>query len=354
MVERALVVGKFVPPHLGHHLCVDIAGSVAKNTTVVVCDEPGQVPSGDMRARWMAQVHPDVDVVVITDTGALCHHSLSVPCAPECSSRWAAAVADVTGPVDVVCSSEGYGALFATELGAQHVVVDAQRRQVPVSGTAVRSDLAGNWKFLHPVVRAGLVRKVVVLGAESTGTTTLSKDLADALAAPWVREAGRDVSAELAAKAGSIHQVRWNGRHFDEVVARQHSYEQAGVESVVGEGPGRFGPLIVCDTDVAATSVWRHRYLGSYDRALEEMARRDLPVLYVLADHRGVAFDDDGLRDGEHLRAAMTGQFEELLERLGARSVKVSGSRTQRLRQTLEALEAAVEEVPLFNLGERS
>jgi len=43
---------------------------------------------------------------------------------------------------------------------------------VPVSGSAVRRDLVAHWEFLSPPVRGGLALRVVVLGAESTGTTS--------------------------------------------------------------------------------------------------------------------------------------------------------------------------------------
>ncbi len=39
-------------------------------------------------------------------------------------------------------------------LGARHVSIDPERLAFPVSGTAVRSDPAGHWRFLEPCVRA--------------------------------------------------------------------------------------------------------------------------------------------------------------------------------------------------------
>ena len=54
----------------------------------------------------------------------------------------------------VVFSSEDYGERLAACLGARHVLVDRERRRVPCSGTAVRSDPLGNWTFLEPCVQA--------------------------------------------------------------------------------------------------------------------------------------------------------------------------------------------------------
>jgi hypothetical protein len=85
----------------------------------------------------------------------------------------------INEPVDLVFSSESYGEPFADALGARHVAVDPARRRFPVSGTAVRADPAAHWHLLGPPARAYLTPRVAVVGAESTGTTTLVRALAE-------------------------------------------------------------------------------------------------------------------------------------------------------------------------------
>lgn len=94
--------------------------------------------------------------------------------------------------VDAVFTSEGYGDELARRLGAMHVAVDPGRSSAQVSGTAVRGDLAGHWRHLSPPVRRGLALRVVLLGAESTGTTTVAEALAERLrgrGGAWARTA---------------------------------------------------------------------------------------------------------------------------------------------------------------------
>ncbi|GAB7045276.1 hypothetical protein JCM9534A_04020 [Catenuloplanes indicus JCM 9534] len=50
------------------------------------------------------------------------------------------------------------------------------------------------------------------------------------------------------------------------------------------------------------------------------------PDLYLLADHEGVPFEDDGIRDRERLRAWMTGLFRDRLAPLG---IPVAGLRVR-------------------------
>ena len=65
-------------------------------------------------------------------------------------------------------------------------------------------------------------------------------------------------------------------------------------------------------------------------------------ALYLLTDHEGVAFEDDGLRAGEHLRPWMTGRFREVVGASGVPWVELRGSREARLEQALRAVDARV------------
>ncbi|MFK3985095.1 AAA family ATPase [Micromonospora sp. NPDC050397] len=89
------------------------------------------------------------------------------------------------------------------------------------------------------------------------------------------------------------------------------------------------GPILVGDTDARATAVWEERYLGSRSAVTLAAARR--PDLYLLTDHEGVPFEDDGLRDGEHLRGWMTGRFREVLRDSGVPVRELSGPPEVRL-----------------------
>ena len=163
--NRALVVGKFIPPHLGHSALIEHASAAAEAVTVVVCDRSGQLPTAGQRASWLQAEHPTADVVIVAD---ICPHPSTSPCPPECSPAWAAQLAQLglTTDVDCVVSSEGYGPLLATALGATHQPFDPDRATVTVSGTQVRTDLAASWALLPQATRVGLHRRVVVLGAE--------------------------------------------------------------------------------------------------------------------------------------------------------------------------------------------
>ena len=345
---RALVIGKFVPPHAGHHHIIDQSLELFGDVDVIVCDLPGQRPEAELRRRWLAEIHPRARVHVVPD---ICGWHGEQPCPLSCSQSWADHLRDLGfAPWRAVVGSEPYVVPFAAALGAEPV--DPERTVQPISGTAIREDLATNWGYLHPTVRAGLTRRVVVLGAESTGTTTLASDLAASLRVPWVPEFGREYSDRLAREHGSIWEVVWESAHFDEIARRQIELEteltRAWVDDATASRPGELGPLIVCDTDVLATAVWHKRYCSELRDDLIALARDHPPLLYVLTTPEGVPFEQDGLRDGEHVRDEMTTWFREVLEGQAVPWMDATGSRPDRVRAVMTELESVVAARPLL------
>lgn len=331
----AIVVGKFLPPHAGHHSLIERAESQADRVVVLLVDGHGELPAADRRALWLQAIHPDVDVVVAAD---LCRHGTD-PCVIQCSDRWAAWLGNaIPERFDLVVSSETYGQAFADRIGATHIPFDPQREGCAVSGTAVRADLMGQWGNLHPIVRAGLHRRVVILGAESTGSTTLARDLAKSIGAPVVMEAGRTASWVLAGRSGGWDEVEWSVEDFRRILADQRRLEADAAHRGARGEHGALGPWIVCDTDALATVAWWERYLGEGSEEALTFARSDLADLYLVTDPTDVEFVQDGIRDGEHVRHAMHKRFCELSDASGRSWKLVSGTPRERVDASIAAL----------------
>lgn len=181
------------------------------------------------------------------------------------------------------------------------------------------------------------VPRAVLLGAESTGTTSLTRALAQRLGVPRTHEFLRDVCARKAAEnGGTFVDVVWTTEDFDEVADGQDALEDVAVAA----HPGR-PDLLACDTDALATALWHRRYLGATAIRFLRRAARNPPLLYVLTSPEGVAFEQDGWRDGEHVRLDMHGWFRDALGAQPAPWIEVVGSPEERLGQVLEALRSA-------------
>ncbi|MFE0462235.1 AAA family ATPase [Kitasatospora sp. NPDC058965] len=347
--EHGLVIGKFYPPHAGHHFLVRAAADSCRRVTVVVMAASHEsVPLAErvawIRAHWADE--PQVAVVGTVDDLPVDYRDDAVWAGHVQLMRAAVAAAPPAPPVDAVFSSEPYGTELARRFGAAPVLLDTARQTFAVSGTAVRADPVAHWADLEPPVRAWFARRVVVLGAESTGTTTLSRDLARALRerggphalTGWVPEYGRELTvtklavARAADPAATVFDLDWTDADFALVVRRQQQAEQRAARSG--------GPVLVCDTDALATTVWQERYLGRTTPEVTALAAAGPPrALYLLTSDLGVPFDDDGLRDGEQLRPWMTSRFREVLAKAGVPWRELTGDRAARLAAALTAVD---------------
>ena len=312
-----LVVGKFYPPHRGHKHLIDTAAARVDELTVMVARKAGEAPDADLRASWLREIHPAARVIVVDDI-----------LRDDDSAAWAAYTVEVLGRApDVVFTSEDYGDPYARYLGARHVLVDRERRAVPVSGTAVRARPLAHWDYLEPCVRAYYAVRVCVVGAESSGTTTLARALAEHYGTVWVPEYGREYCERLP----DLFAHAWDSAEFVHIAEEQCRREDRAAREA--------NRLLVCDTDAFATGIWHRRYLGRRCPAVEALAAPRRYALCLLTDIRGVPFEQDGLRDGEHLRAWMQALFEEELRAQGRRYALLSGTHEERLAAAIRLID---------------
>lgn len=158
---------------------------------------------------------------------------------------------------------------------------------------------------------------VVVTGSESTGKTTLARDLAHYFGTIWVPEYVRGYLNEKRATTG---------RELDstdvEPIAR-------GQIAVVDRAMPNARDLIVLDTDLVSTTVYARHYYGSCPSWIEQAAHDRRGDLYLLCDI-DVPWVADPQRDRPHDRHHMHGLFVAALKTLGATVVTIRGSWAQR------------------------
>jgi HTH-type transcriptional repressor of NAD biosynthesis genes len=337
---HGLFIGKFYPLHLGHLALIERAAARCDSLVVIVmASQLEKIPLAD-RVEWTREstAHlSNVTVLGIVDDAPVDYQSDIAWVAHVESMRAALRTADIE-QIDAVFGGEPYIEELARRFDATAVIDDRNRDIVPMSGTMARADLAGQWMMLPPATRRGLASRFIVVGAESTGTTTLT----DALVAHYrerfpsitpVEEYGRTFTYELAAQTGGgMDKLVWTTEHFAHIAARQTELENAAAEAC---------PLVIADTDAFATTIWERRYVGedSHGALLAGgplLPRRDL---YLITDHAGVSFDQDGWRDGEHLRVNMTRWFIDGLTERGLPWVLIHGTPQERIAYAIAAID---------------
>jgi HTH-type transcriptional regulator, transcriptional repressor of NAD biosynthesis genes len=306
--ELGVIVGKFYPPHRGHKHLIDTASAQVRRLVVIVCSKPDETIPGELRAAWVREIHPRVEVMRIDDVYD-----------PDDSAVWAASTIRWLGrPPDVAFTSEDYGPRWAALMGAEHIMVDRDRATVPCSASQIRAHPLGNLQFVEPCVRAFLVPRVVVLGAESTGTTTLAEDLAKHYGTSWVPEYGREYCEQL----DDLFTHRWRSEEFERIAREQNRREDLAAREAA--------PVLICDTDAFAAGVWHERYIGQRSVEVEALATGRRHAHHLLTDV-DIPFVQDGLRDGEGIRHWMHELFMQRLGEAGLPFVVVSGDRARRL-----------------------
>ncbi|MEY4361399.1 MAG: hypothetical protein RL391_705 [Actinomycetota bacterium] len=117
---------------------------------VFVNTKDGEAAPGELRARWLAELHPKVTVVRVA------HDLLNDWNDEDLWNKWIALFRSKWpfdhGP-DVVISSDFYISELARRLGAEAVVCDPDRVNVPISATLIRNDPSAHLGKLAPVVR---------------------------------------------------------------------------------------------------------------------------------------------------------------------------------------------------------
>lgn len=322
-----LVVGKFYPPHRGHAHLIRMARAQVDRLVVLLPHHPSQTIGGELRKEWLEEIHPDCEIHLVPDE------------LEDDSAQWASFTIEHLGRApDVVFSSEDYGPHFAALMGGRHVMVDRQRAIVPVSGRAIRERPLEHLDFLEPCVRAHYVKRVVLIGAESTGKTTLAALLADYYQTTWVPEYGREhwerkvagLSAEAIASGAP---VSWTDEEFVHIAAEQQRRENLAARTA--------NRVLICDTNAFATGTWHERYRGQRDPNVDAIGARDRVDLNLLTSP-DIPFVQDGVRDGEHIREWMHGRFVEQLGKAAAPIVTLSGPLDERLHGATSAIDALI------------
>lgn len=259
-----MLLGKFMPPHLGHVYLAEFARQYVERLAIVVCSLEREPIPGVLRHGWMRALFPSSEVIHVTDElpQEPSEH-------PDFWRLWKDALERVLPfAPDRVFASEPYGWQLAEVLGARFVPVDQARGVVPISGTAVRADPMASWRFIPVPVRPYFARRVCVFGPESTGKSTLAQRLAREFETVCVPEYAR---THLEARGGRV-----TPEDLLPIARGQIASEDALARQA--------NRVLVCDTDPLTTVLWAQALFGRCPDEIERESRRRRYDLYLLLD----------------------------------------------------------------------
>lgn len=182
--------------------------------------------------------------------------------------------------------------------------------------------------------KSSKIIRVVVFGPESTGKTTLCKDLSALYKTQWVPEFARsylqnkwDQKKEVCSKEDLPHIVKGQMYLENQMITKAHK-------------------VLFCDTNILVTQIWSETHFDGYcDPAIHQAAKQVHYDLYLLTGI-DVPWKKDDLRDRPNDRKNMFSFFENKLITRKLAYKHIRGSRVNRIKSAKKAIDS----IFLFNV----
>jgi HTH-type transcriptional repressor of NAD biosynthesis genes len=323
-MKKGLVLGKFMPLHNGHLSLINFAVQRCDQLYVLLCYTSGELIDGNTREQWLRMALENIGNITVVsfnyDSSILPNTSIS---SRDVSRQWATAISNLLGPIDVVFSSEPYGDYIAEYMGAVHISFDEKRTLVPVSASVIRENPFLYWDYMPAHVRSWFVKKICIVGSESTGKSMLAEKLAKYFNTTFVPEMARDIIEKTS----------------DVILEDLDKIAILQAQTILEKLP-MANKLLFIDTDINTTiSYASHLFSENLNVPLwiEEANRCDL-YLYLETDCEYV---QDGTRVSKEEREALNLSHKEQFKKAGINLVFVSGNWEKRTNEAISIVRSS-------------
>jgi len=165
------------------------------------------------------------------------------------------------------------------------------------------------------------MKRIAIIGPESTGKTDLAKALAKAYKGEYIPEFAREYLNAL-------------GRPY-----KQEDLLEMAKGQVVSLEKDHFGDVLVADTDLHIIKVWSEYKYGSCDPWILKALDKQTFNLYLLT-YFDIPYEADPLRENPEDRAYFFEIFHDLLTKSNLPFIVVKGSRVERLKMAMKRIDA--------------
>jgi len=168
--------------------------------------------------------------------------------------------------------------------------------------------------------------RIALFGPESTGKTTLAKQLADHFKTAWVPEFARDYLQEKWDNTGKTCNV-------DDILPIA-----IGQTKLENDSLSMSNKYLFCDTNLLVTKVFSEVYYNFCDPFLDKAARKHVYDLFFLTDI-DVPWEKDDLRDNPEERESVFAVFKQTLIDDKKPFITLSGDKDLRLKKAISIVD---------------
>ncbi len=307
--KKGVVIGKFMPPHKGHEYLINFAKQYCEQLFVIVDCLKEQTISPEQRKSWLLAQIPNIEVI------ALKKYMPQDPSEhPDFWAIWRDTIIESVGQTDVLIAAMDYGWKLSEFLNCEFVQCDISRQSIPISATEIRNNPLKHWKYLMDSCKGHFLKKICIIGPESTGKSTIVSNLANEFNTVFVPEYAKAIIDSQ------------NGQFcFNNV-------EQTALAQVRSEKALEFmtNKIMFCDSDVITTMCWSNILFNKMPNILHQIActqKYDITYLlypdtpWIYDSHRNIT---SNLHTNE-FRINMFNMMEQLLIKYNRKYVVVKG-----------------------------
>ncbi len=177
-------------------------------------------------------------------------------------------------------------------------------------------------------MESGVIKKIAIVGPESTGKSTLSQFLANHYNTAWVPEYAREYCSKL------TEACTWQ----DEI---NMFHGQLALEKQLLPAANK---ILICDTTFITIKIWSEHIFGKAPQEVIDALPNHPYDFYLLMD-ADIPWEDDPLRDFPHLRDHFMEIWHKELQDLNANYVVVSGTNTERRKNAIQSINTFLNKV---------